>query len=429
MKKFNKDPNINKRIQNLKIDEEEKKENEKNIKKDQEEDDKRLKKLIKRREKLEKKIEKIEDKENIKKLTKFNKKIEKTINKMEKVKISEKHKERLRTEKAYEEEKKNENQNSTQLQPREIFENFMEDNNIKYIGGFCTGFTVVVLFYLIIYSIGLFFIGNIYEIQGVEPATSLLQQKQSLFLNNNILIHIRFNSYAGDCSVGPGVYSSSDFHIDPLVESLDNCSFIYNFQKHEMLATGDNILFKFDHKNSFTSDINIYLELESEFPNQKSGLVQSLNSSRSFIFRGNTPTVFYYTLTPAYFKETTLFDSVIERKGFRLSQNSFPEPGSQHQTSQIYFNPGLSIKIELTVSDSAIVTYRVPISDLTTFIVSLLAQVNGTFGLLVFVMVSFIFLQKTYRVKTHKITRTNNYDKLINYYKNMKNPNRCPDLI
>lgn len=235
--------NIDKRIQNLKIDVEEKKENEKNIKKDQEEDDKRLKKLIKRREKLEKKIkedeiEKIEDKENIKKLTKFNKKIEKTINKMEKVKISEKHKERLWTEKAYEEEKKNEKQNSTQLQPREIFENFMEDNNIKYIGGFCTGFTVVVLFYLIIYSIGLFFIGNIYEIQGVKLATSLLQQKQSLFLNNNILIHIRFNSYAEDCLEGPGVYSSSNFHINPLVESLDNCSFIYNFQNMKCLPQG-----------------------------------------------------------------------------------------------------------------------------------------------------------------------------------------------
>ena len=307
--------------------------------------------------------------------------------------------------------------------------NYMKSNNINSIGGFFTGLACASLLYLIPYSIGLFFIGNIYETQGVEPASSLLQQKQSFFLDNNISVHIRFNSYSGNYSIGPSVYTSLNFSFISPPKNNDSRSFTYNVQKYDMLATGDNILFKFDHKNSFTSDINIYLELESEFPNQKSGLVQSLNSSRSFIFRGNTPTVFYYTLTPAYFKETTLFNSVIERKGFRLSQNSFPEPGSQHQTSQIYFNPGLSIKIELTVSDSAIVTYRVPISDLTTFIVSLLAQVNGTFGLLVFVMVSFIFLQKTYRVKTHKITRTNNYDKLINYYKNMKNPNRCPDLI
>ena len=309
------------------------------------------------------------------------------------------------------------------LTNEEIFDKFMKENNLKYIGGFCTGFALVVLLYLIAYTIGLFFIGNIYETQGIEPASSLLQQKQSLFLDNNISIHVSFNSYAGDCSIAPSVHTSFNYSIDPSYSSLDYCSFIYNFQKHDMFVTGDNILFKFDHKNSFASDINIYLESDSEVPNQKSGLVQSLNSTSSFVFRGNTPTVFFYSLTPAYFKETSLFGSVTERKGFRLSQNNFPEPGSQYQISQIYFNPGLSIKINLILDDSAIVTYRIPISDLTTFIGSLLAQLNGTLGFLVLLMVLFIFVQKWLHPEPDQTSGWENYKELSRLYKVKKNKN------
>ena len=292
----------------------------------------------------------------------------------------------------------------------------MEMDNLKYAGGFCTGLTIVAFLYLIPYSIGLFFIGNIYETQGVEPASSLLQQKQSLFINHNILVHVRFNSYAGNCSIDPSIDSSLSFFEVPLYKNLGNCSFIYIFQKPDIFATGDNILFKFDHKNSFTSDITIYLEVDSEFSNQKSGLVQSLNSTSSYVFRGNIPTVFYYTLTPAYFKETSLFNSIEEGIGFRLSQNTFPEPGSQYRINQIYFNPGLSVKIELTVADSAVISYLVPILDITTFIVSFFAQLNGTFGFLGFVMLSCLFIQRQYNSEKFGFKPRAKYQELLKLF-------------
>ena len=309
----------------------------------------------------------------------------------------------------------------------EIFKKYMKENNIKYIGGFCTGFAFVVLLYLIAYYFGLFFIGNIYEIQGVEPASSLLQEKQALFLNNTISVHLSFNSYRGNCSIAPTVYSSLNFSVYKSIASLDYCSFIYNFRKEEMFVTGDNILFKFNQKNSFTSDITLYLESDSEVPGEKSGLFQSLNSTPSLVFRGNTPTLFYYGLTPAYFKETSLFDSFNENKGFRLSQISFPDFGSQHQINQIYFNPGLSIKINLIIEDSAIVTYRVPISDITTFVGSLLAELNGALGFLVVLMLFFILLQRWRYPEPDQTSGWGNYQELSRLYKIKKNTNSSQD--
>ena len=305
------------------------------------------------------------------------------------------------------------------LNYHENFDEVRKREKINYFGGYFTGLTVILLLFIIFISAYLFLERNVTEIQALVPASSLLQSKQELFLNNIISVHLSFNSYRGNCSIGPTVDSQLNFSIDSLHTSLDYCSFVYNFQKENIFVNGDFILFEFNQTNSFTSDISIYLESDCAVPNEKSGLIQSLNSTPTYVFRGNTPTVFYYDLTPAYYQESYQLASAIERKGYRLSQINFPDIGSEYQLSQIYLHNGLSVMIQLTVEDLAVTTYRSQKSDFISFFPPLLGQLIGVLRFLAVILFVVEVLYYSRMEKTGGKMQT--YKEMIRIYHEEKN--------
>lgn len=98
------------------------------------------------------------------------------------------------------------------------------------------------------------------------------------------------------------------------------------------LDVSDMISFSLNEEESYCSGISVTLTSESSIPSSSS-IMQSYLSSTSYkVFRGYEATVFYFKMTPSYFK--SYITEYGDHTGYHVSVDVNPQPGSEYLISE-----------------------------------------------------------------------------------------------
>ena len=254
-------------------------------------------------------------------------------------------------------------------------------------GGFCTVITIIAMLTLSCNTMIDFAYTNVIEQVVMVPVGSLIQEYQ--FGSQEFTIDLIFSSYRGNCSEEfLSITNSSNILLNngPIATNGPLCMYSVTFFTQTIIGTGDLVNFTFSESSSFTSDVIVKLSVDSSVPGYKSAVAQQVISSKGKAFRGSTPTIFYYSVLPAYYEETPSVGDTFSNKGYHISQSQNISPGSQYSTGGIPLVSNLMISVVFVRSDIGITTYKFPQVDFFTFFWKLMSDLPGTIVFIGFAM-------------------------------------------
>ena len=291
--------------------------------------------------------------------------------------------------------------------PEDPNENNNEDKSkYSYIGGFFTGTSIVVLVTIFIYYLYIFFGQNTKEVQELVPSNTLADRDG--FDSKELTLTISFNSLRNphedkcpNMSISakqPNSISINLIKSDIVLKS--SCNYKLSIKKSDIFETGDYILFDFDKscRDCYTSDISMTLEADAAYHNKKSRFSQAIQSDQGTVFRGKTPSVFYFGLIPAFYKDYTQSPQTTHY-GYRITEIYNADYGSSCTPNYIYLNTGLYIEIFFTLSELGIYTSYVLKADALGFFSIMLGAMSGIVGLVSMIMIMYEFGYFGYKYK------------------------------
>ena len=260
---------------------------------------------------------------------------------------------------------------------------------VSYPGGFFTGLAFIIIsFYIFVYIL-ILAIDNITEIQTSTPTVALLNSLE--FKDNYLNLTVYLPTYRGDCINDILSADSSSITIQSIkstyskIGEIDVCTYSMRLFKAKMFETGDSILFSLNNINSYASDIIIYLAADSAISGEKSIIKQVVNADTGFVLRGNDPSVFIFSIMPAFYKSSGYISSE-KSTGFRISSLSVPLVGSQFLPRQIYLNSKLCFKVLLSISETGISVYQQTKNDITTLFGVGIGTITGIITVIGYIM-------------------------------------------
>lgn len=258
-------------------------------------------------------------------------------------------------------------------------------SKVNYFGGFCTGLAILVLLFEFSTYIGLFIYSNTTEIRSLVPTASLL--KDLSFANIKLGLTFSFLSYRGTCDASNIIISTLHSHLH--IKSLQNpekstyCKFSYSVYSDEMFDTGDTLLI---YLQNYTSDISVTMSADSSIPGENSITTLSAFSNQNYAFMGGQPTVYQFSISPAYFSNKGFFNEE-SRKGFSISEYLPPIPGSQYTARYIPLFSGFNFTVSLVQNQAGVNIYRYNKLSLPAFVGSLAGAISGMLFLIAILVV------------------------------------------
>ena len=264
-------------------------------------------------------------------------------------------------------------------------------------GGFCTVVTIILLIAITCSILIDYCYTNVIENITSVPVNSLSDEHN--FGDIEFTLDLMFQSYRGDCttefaeiSVSYDIYDYSTF----ANEEGSLCTFTTVFKSESILTSGDFISYYFSQASSLTSDINVRIGVDSSIPGYRSIVTDNITSPLDKVFRGAASTTFSFSLLASYYEEHSAIGTVTSGSGYQISENSEVSPGSLSNIGLIPISQGLSITVELSLSDIGISTFKYPQIDLFTLIIVIFSNYPGTIGLIGFLMWFVEYLRVAY---------------------------------
>lgn len=115
------------------------------------------------------------------------------------------------------------------------------------------------------------------------------------------------------------------------------------------VITSSSILLKFFEEYSFCSYISVNLTSSTSIPDKKSTVRLFTTSDSNTYFKGTVPTIFTFSLIPTLFKSDT-----VDSSGYHISKDVPVIKGSQYKSEGFSYGSGLSIEIDLAVSNTCL---------------------------------------------------------------------------
>ncbi|CAG9310949.1 unnamed protein product [Blepharisma stoltei] len=266
-----------------------------------------------------------------------------------------------------------------------LLENMVRRNT--YIGGLFSIIFMAAAVILICESIIVFIKNNVYESKSLVPLVAL--ESELIDFPASVTIETILYRYGGECVAGDKCDSSiyqSFYYVS--YSSMDvNCKKIQGDCHIKIdltdciISTGAYIELDMQEKQSYTSAISINLTSSSSIPKQYSGIFQSLIPDDNQIFRGSSPSKFYFSVIPSLFK-SYVSDWPDKLTGYHISYNTPPTAGSQYTVENLPFTSNLKLEIILTRSLNSVYTQRFAKQTWLTVLSALLGSVFGAMGAL-----------------------------------------------
>ncbi|OMJ66369.1 hypothetical protein SteCoe_36798 [Stentor coeruleus] len=299
-----------------------------------------------------------------------------------------------------------------------------DKTKISFVGGFFTGLVMII----INFNFALFIINYVYknedELRSLVPMISLVQDQD--YSNNHLILEIYMYSYRDDCSniieIESSFFNTTYAYFDEIDvgDNITACNHVIDIDFNTLFTTGSSI--KIGLKE-YTSDISVTLSGKSGNPGVDSSYTQIVTPTDGLVFKGNDPTIFSFSLMPAYYSYKGLFGQLSEYLGFRVSSFVAPVMGSLSSIENIYLETGFNIEVMFIMSESGMTTYRFHSIDPISLVILMLASVPGLMELCAFFVRSYeriYYLVKRVKVGYEGASVAEQYNKL----KNQENNNR-----
>jgi hypothetical protein len=258
------------------------------------------------------------------------------------------------------------------------------------LGGIFTFFFLIAAFNLIARSIVMLQMDNIQELKNLIPLVVLSEIAPSI--SGNIDFIVTFGNYGGECVVkkdqGKTICSPSIFYriseVD-ISESHFRCELknldciIYLTLENCELKSATEIDIKLQERFAYTSQIIVNVTSDSSIPNEKSSVRMIANPANNTVFRGKSPTVFRFSLTPSHFSSD--FESE-EHTGYHVSVLSLPYGGTYYDMINLGFTTDLLVKISLERSINGLKIERKYVLTIFLTFLTLLGSIAGVLSVL-----------------------------------------------
>ncbi|OMJ66370.1 hypothetical protein SteCoe_36799 [Stentor coeruleus] len=298
-----------------------------------------------------------------------------------------------------------------------------DKTKISFVGGFFTGLAIII----INFNFALFIINYVHknqnELRSFVPMISLVQDQD--YSNNHLMLEIYMYSYRDDCSniieLESSFFNTTYAYFDEVDvgDNITACNHVIDIDYFNTLfTTGSSI--KIGLKE-YTSDISVTLSGKSGNPGADSSYTQIVTPTDGFVFKGNDPTVFSFSLMPAYYSNKGLFGHLSEYVGFRVSSFVAPAMGSLSSRENIYLETGFNIEVMFIMSESGMTTYRFHSIDPISLVILMLSSVPGLIGLCASFLRSYeriYYLVKRVQVGFEGASFAEQYNKLKNQVNN-----------
>jgi hypothetical protein len=141
---------------------------------------------------------------------------------------------------------------------------------------------------------------------------------------------------------------------------------------------------------SLCSEISLKIGTSSSIPDEVSSLSNVIWSDKDQFFRGSSPSIFRYLMTPSLFKtDSNRWEG--EQKGYHISSQEVPSKGSQAYVSEycsdrLQYKKNLEVQILLNKIWAVLVTQRLQVQPLGTLLSNLSGSIIGIMGIFGFFM-------------------------------------------
>ncbi|CAG9320028.1 unnamed protein product [Blepharisma stoltei] len=258
----------------------------------------------------------------------------------------------------------------------------MRKSKNRFGGYFTIGFIVGAL-WLIYANIVTYILDNAVETKTLLPLAAVWDETKSY--RGDITLVLTLLRYGGNCTNNgacvESLYTTSNQVVSSSVNQScymdpnDNCIVTF-FCKNCEFSTGAEINVLLQESLSFCSGILVNLTSTSSIPNEISSEKIGVMSDQNKIFRGYSPTTFYFTMTPSLFK-SSVSSWPSKSTGYHVEILSSPSKGSQHYAYELPFSSDLNVKIVIEKNNDCLSTTR---NAKHTLLILLSAVLGAVFG-------------------------------------------------
>jgi Galactose oxidase, central domain/Tyrosine-protein kinase ephrin type A/B receptor-like len=255
-------------------------------------------------------------------------------------------------------------------------------------GGLFGVIFIIIALFLIISMLISFELNNVEELKSLMTSTILEHQVESF--NAWMFVQITLYRYGGRCVDSSGsCLPEISLNIYNIVgttgskkcyfDSQNNCIVEYTCTSCA-INSGAYIEGVFSEELSYSSGLSVNLTTTSSIPNSISSIYEVLVPPTGTVFRGYTPSTFYFTATPSLFLHEQGDPNPLT--GYHISSEISPEVGSSYLVIELPFTFNLKILIELSKSDTSLYTLRYQNQTPIILINGLLGSVFGVLSLM-----------------------------------------------
>lgn len=158
------------------------------------------------------------------------------------------------------------------------------------------------------------------------------------------------------------------------------------------------------------SEIYVNVTSDSSIPQEISSFTTKLSANHGYIFIGNNPSKFYFTVTPSLF-ESDATDWPSKLTGYHVSGENTPLPGSEYLNTEMPIAYQVQVEIHLDKGISSLYTQRFISQSALTVISALLGSVFGVMGAVGGVMKT---IEKQILNVKRKINKKESFDDIMN---------------
>ena len=180
------------------------------------------------------------------------------------------------------------------------------------------------------------------------------------------------------------------------------CKISFTIRNFDLTQIGV-VNIKLSEDLSLCSAIYLKIETSSSIPDEVSSISHVIWSDKDQFFRGSSPSIFRYLMTPSLFKtDSNKWEG--EKKGYHITSQEEPYKGSQANVSEycsfrLQYKKNLEVYVTLNKNWAVLLTQRLQVQPLSSLLSSLSGSIIGIMGIFGFFMGFFENYHLKYRKK------------------------------
>lgn len=224
---------------------------------------------------------------------------------------------------------------------------------------------------------------NVYEIKTLMPLVVL--EKEVMRFLGNFTVSVKLYNYGGVCIENDKC--NEDISVKVTKINIEKSEFVCVKEKYNCIIyyycidceikSDSRISFTLKEVNSYTTAIEANLTSSSSIPGEISSIEIVKVANTNELFRGVTPTKFYFTITPSYYTSQTG-----SATGYHIALEKSPNAGSSYKPSDISLTSHLFIELHLTQALNGLYTSRLLVQTQLILLMAILGTVPGIMDLI-----------------------------------------------